>query len=65
MRGVAPYNKKVNSPTAWTNADLHCYSRVSDGTLEPEALAEYNGRQRLQMIVEAAQAADDRPTAPR
>ena len=26
---------------------------------------EYNGRQRLQMIVEAAQAADDRPTAPR
>ncbi len=26
-------------PTAWTNADLHCHSCVSDGTLEPEALA--------------------------
>jgi predicted metal-dependent phosphoesterase TrpH len=23
----------------WTNADLHCHSTVSDGTLEPEALA--------------------------
>jgi len=22
------------------NADLHCHSKVSDGTLEPEALAE-------------------------
>ena len=29
----------MNSPTAWLNADLHCHSRVSDGTLEPEALA--------------------------
>ncbi len=29
----------MNSPTAWINADLHCHSRVSDGTLEPEALA--------------------------
>ncbi|MBX9794318.1 MAG: PHP domain-containing protein [Burkholderiaceae bacterium] len=26
-------------PTAWTNADLHCHSCVSDGTLTPEALA--------------------------
>src|SRR5687768_8636964 len=23
----------------WTNADLHCHSTISDGTLEPEALA--------------------------
>ncbi len=29
----------MNSPAAWINADLHCHSRVSDGTLEPEALA--------------------------
>jgi predicted metal-dependent phosphoesterase TrpH len=29
----------VTSPTAWTNADLHCHSCVSDGTLQPEALA--------------------------
>lgn len=29
----------MNSPTAWTNADLHSHSCVSDGTLEPEALA--------------------------
>ena len=29
----------MNLPTAWLNADLHCHSRVSDGTLEPEALA--------------------------
>lgn len=26
-------------PTVWTNADLHCHSCVSDGTLTPEALA--------------------------
>ena len=32
------YNPPVN-PSAWTNADLHCHSCVSDGTLEPEALA--------------------------
>lgn len=30
------YNGGVN----FLNADLHCHSRVSDGTLEPEALAE-------------------------
>ena len=29
----------VNSPAPWMNADLHCHSVVSDGTLEPEALA--------------------------
>ncbi len=29
----------VSSLTAWTNADLHCHSCVSDGTLQPEALA--------------------------
>lgn len=29
----------MNSPIAWTNADLHCHSCVSDGTLTPEALA--------------------------
>jgi hypothetical protein len=29
----------VKLPTAWTNADLHCHSCVSDGTLTPEALA--------------------------
>jgi predicted metal-dependent phosphoesterase TrpH len=27
------------APTAWLNADLHCHSVVSDGTLAPEALA--------------------------
>jgi len=26
-------------PSSWKNADLHCHSAVSDGTLEPEALA--------------------------
>jgi 3',5'-nucleoside bisphosphate phosphatase len=26
-------------PTLWMNADLHCHSVVSDGTLEPEVLA--------------------------
>ena len=30
----------MTSPFAWTNADLHCHSCVSDGTLQPEALAE-------------------------
>lgn len=29
----------MSLPTAWTNADLHCHSAVSDGTLEPEVLA--------------------------
>jgi len=29
----------VNLPSAWINADLHCHSNVSDGTLEPQALA--------------------------
>ncbi|MES2889064.1 MAG: 3',5'-nucleoside bisphosphate phosphatase [Pseudomonadota bacterium] len=27
------------TPAAWLNADLHCHSVVSDGTLEPEVLA--------------------------
>lgn len=36
--GPTAYNVPVN-PAAWTNADLHCHSCVSDGTLEPEALA--------------------------
>jgi predicted metal-dependent phosphoesterase TrpH len=31
------YNRVVNAPIL--NADLHCHSSVSDGTLEPEALA--------------------------
>jgi predicted metal-dependent phosphoesterase TrpH len=29
----------VNLPSAWINADLHCHSAVSDGTLQPEAVA--------------------------
>ena len=29
----------IPSPAAWLNADLHCHSVVSDGTLEPEILA--------------------------
>lgn len=29
----------MNSPSPWTNADLHCHSVISDGTLEPEELA--------------------------
>jgi hypothetical protein len=38
VRGVtAPYNRGF--ATAPMNADLHCHSVVSDGTLEPEALA--------------------------
>ena len=36
---VAPYNRRVSIPPVWTNADLHCHSAVSDGTLQPEALA--------------------------
>ena len=28
-----------NTPAVWINADLHCHSAVSDGTLQPEALA--------------------------
>ena len=30
----------MNTINALSNADLHCHSKVSDGTLEPEALAE-------------------------
>ena len=38
--GAAPYNARVNNtPPVWINADLHCHSAVSDGTLQPEALA--------------------------
>ena len=33
------YNQGVNTPPVWINADLHCHSVVSDGTLQPEALA--------------------------
>ena len=33
---LVPYNRCVNSSI---NADLHCHSAVSDGTLAPEALA--------------------------
>jgi len=33
--GASPYNGRVNH----LNADLHCHSSVSDGTLSPEALA--------------------------
>jgi predicted metal-dependent phosphoesterase TrpH len=29
----------MSEPTSWRNADLHCHSTVSDGTLAPEALA--------------------------
>ena len=29
----------VSQPAVWTNADLHCHSAVSDGTLQPEELA--------------------------
>ena len=29
----------MHSPPAWMNADLHCHSAVSDGTLQPEVLA--------------------------
>ena len=34
-----PYNRRVNAASPSINADLHCHSVVSDGTLEPEALA--------------------------
>jgi 3',5'-nucleoside bisphosphate phosphatase len=37
--GSSLYNESVNTPTVWINADLHCHSAVSDGTLQPEALA--------------------------
>ena len=38
--GPAPYNPRVNRlPDTWLNADLHCHSVVSDGTLAPEDLA--------------------------
>ncbi len=37
--GTTPYNPSVDRPPSWMNADLHCHSAVSDGTLEPEALA--------------------------
>ena len=30
----------MNTPSNWLNADLHCHSVVSDGTLQPEVLAE-------------------------
>lgn len=37
---LAPYNPRVNLlPDTWLNADLHCHSVVSDGTLAPEDLA--------------------------
>lgn len=41
-RGAPPsaYNDLVKSLTSELNADLHCHSVVSDGTLTPEALAE-------------------------
>lgn len=29
----------MSQPAVWTNADLHCHSVVSDGTLQPEDLA--------------------------
>lgn len=29
----------MSLPSGWINADLHCHSAISDGTLEPEALA--------------------------
>jgi predicted metal-dependent phosphoesterase TrpH len=29
----------MSTPSAWLNADLHCHSRVSDGTLAPADLA--------------------------
>ncbi len=32
-------NAPSTQPTTWLNADLHCHSVVSDGTLQPEALA--------------------------
>ena len=38
-RFAPPYNARVNLPSTRLNADLHCHSAVSDGTLEPEALA--------------------------
>jgi len=34
-----PTIHQMNALSAWTNADLHCHSCISDGTLEPEALA--------------------------
>lgn len=39
MRTAASYNVGVKLPSAWINADLHCHSCISDGTLEPEVLA--------------------------
>lgn len=38
-RGSDPYNGPVNPRSTTINADLHCHSTVSDGTLEPEAVA--------------------------
>jgi 3',5'-nucleoside bisphosphate phosphatase len=32
-------NAPSTHPSAWLNADLHCHSVVSDGTLQPEELA--------------------------
>ena len=37
----APYNRAVSKN--YLNADLHCHSVVSDGTLTPEALAQRAG----------------------
>lgn len=37
--GGVPTIGTVNKPLLCSNADLHCHSSLSDGTLEPEALA--------------------------
>ncbi len=39
MTTAPAYNPALDRPASWMNADLHCHSSVSDGTLEPEALA--------------------------
>ena len=39
MREAATYNRRVDWTSPSLNADLHCHSVVSDGTLEPESLA--------------------------
>ncbi len=39
MTPATAYNSGLDRPTSWMNADLHCHSAVSDGTLQPEALA--------------------------
>ena len=42
LRAQSPLLITRNSmqPSSWMNADLHCHSSVSDGTLTPEALAQ-------------------------